>query len=168
MCSIRAFLKLGKKNEGLWSIVQLLFFSIFSGKQKRGAMISFCGFYIFGLPVSALLMFYVRIDIFGFWIGIIVAETVTNALLFVLIQRFNWERQARAAAIRIQFNSKNATATIATVTDLNGKSNEIKEEQSIAADENNWKRSCGIKILILLLLVCFLIAGIITSIVIRL
>ena len=130
-------------------------------------MISFCGFYIFGLPVAAVLMFYVRIDIFGFWIGIIVAETVTNALLFTLIQRFNWERQAKAAAIRIQFNSKDATATIATVTDLNEKSNGIKEEQPTTTNENNWKKSLRIQILVLLLLVCFLIGGIITSIVIR-
>lgn len=151
------------------SIVQLLCcVLIFSGKQNRGAVVSFCGFYIFGIPVAALLMFYVRIDIFGFWIGIIVAETITNALLFTLIQRFNWEKQAKAASIRIQFNSKDATTTIATVTDLNGKSNETKQEESIVViDENNWKKSIRIKILVFLLLVCFLIAGIITSIVIR-
>lgn len=130
-------------------------------------MISLCGFYVVGIPVAALLMFYVRIDIFGFWIGIIAAETVTNALLFILIQRFNWEGQAKAASVRIQFNAKDGTTSIATVTDLNGKENEIKEEPSTTVDENHWKRSIQIKILVLLLLVCFLIAGIVTSIVIR-
>lgn len=138
-----------------------------SGQQKRGAVISLCGFYVFGMPIAALLMFYVRIDIFGFWIGIIVAETVTNALLFTLIQRFDWERQAKAASVRIQFNAKDATASIATVTDLNEKENEIKEKQPMTIDDNRWKRSIRIKIIVLLLLVCFLIAGIITSIVIR-
>ncbi|CAF4432244.1 unnamed protein product, partial [Rotaria magnacalcarata] len=37
------------------------------GKQKRSAMISFLGFYVFGIPVAAFLMFFVRIDIYGFW-----------------------------------------------------------------------------------------------------
>ena len=143
-------------------------FALCSGQQKRGAMISLCGFYVFGIPIAAVLMFYVRIDIFGFWIGIIAAETVTNALLFTLIQRFNWEGQAKAASIRIQFKTKDATTSIATVTDLNEKENEIKEEQQpTTTDENHWKRSIRIKILVFLLLVCFLIAGIVTSIVIR-
>jgi MATE family multidrug resistance protein len=145
-----------------------LVFVFFSGKQKRSAMISFGGFYLFGLPIAALLMFYVRIDIYGFWIGIIAAETVTNALLFTLVQRFNWERHAQAALIRINFNPKNATTNIAIVSIPNEKSNEIEKDLSIPTEEYKWRKSIGIKVLILLLFVCFLITGIITSILIPL
>jgi hypothetical protein len=145
-----------------------LFFFDFSGKQKRGAMISFGGFYLFGIPIAAFLMFYVRIDIYGFWIGIIAAETVTNALLFTLVQRFNWERHAQAAQIRIAFNPKNATTNIAIVSIPNKKPEEIEKDLPIATDESSWRKSIGIKSFVLFLCVCFLITGIITSILIPL
>jgi hypothetical protein len=138
----------------------------FSGKQKRGAIIAFCGFYLFGIPIAAFLMFFVRIDIYGFWIGIIAAETVTNTFLFILVQRFNWERHAKAALIRINFNPKNATANIATISITDDKSPKIKTESINNTDENNWMKLIQIKVFILLLFICFLIIGIVTSTVI--
>jgi len=135
----------------------------FSGKQKRGAIIAFCGFYLFGIPIAAFLMFFVRIDIYGFWIGIIAAETITNTLLFILVQRFNWERHAKAALIRINFNPKNATNNIATVsiTNENSQIDSIND-----TDQNSWMKLIRIKIFVLLLFICFLIIGIVTSTVI--
>ncbi|CAF2343498.1 unnamed protein product [Rotaria sp. Silwood2] len=129
------------------------------GKQKRGAMIAFFGFYVFGIPIAAFLMFYVRIDIYGFWIGIIAAETVTNTLLFMFIQRFNWERHAKAALIRIDFNPNN-TAMVSTNDE---KPDEINLDSKNDTYKNSTKKSIRIKIFILLLLILFLITGIITS-----
>jgi hypothetical protein len=131
-------------------------------------LIAFCGFYIFGIPIAAVLMFFVRIDIYGFWIGVIAAETVTNTLLFILVQRFNWERHAQAALVRINFNPKNATTNIATVSITDQKSEIIKTESTMDTDQNSWMKLIRIKLLILLLFICFLIIGIITSTVIPL
>ncbi len=113
-------------------------------------------------------MFFVRIDIYGFWIGVIAAETVTNTLLFILVQRFNWERHAQAALVRINFNPKNATTNIATVSITDQKSEIIKTESTMDTDQNSWMKLIRIKLLILLLFICFLIIGIITSTVIPL
>jgi len=131
-------------------------------------LIAFCGFYLFGIPIAAVLMFFVRIDIYGFWIGVIAAETVTNTLLFILVQRFNWECHAQAALVRINFNPKNATTNIATVSITDQKSEIIKTESTIDTDQNSWMKLIRIKLLILLLFICFLIIGIITSTVIPL
>jgi hypothetical protein len=108
-------------------------------------------------------MFFVRIDIYGFWIGIIAAETITNTLLFILVQRFNWERHAKAALIRINFNPKNVTTNIATVS-ITNENSQIDSINDI--DQNSWMKLIRIKIFVLLLFICFLIIGIVTSTVI--
>jgi hypothetical protein len=157
MLLIQALSKLG---EIVRESIVLLFFLDSSGKQKRGAIISFFGFYLFGIPLAGVLMFFVRIDIYGFWIGIIAAETVTNALLFILVQRFNWESHAKSALKRISFNPKNATAMISTVSTIDEKSQQLIQDST---DQTKWIKSLRIKLLILSLFICFLIAGIVTS-----
>ncbi|CAF3525731.1 unnamed protein product [Rotaria socialis] len=129
------------------------------GKQKRSAMISFLGFYVFGIPFAAFLMFSVRIDIYGFWIGVIIAETVTNIFLFLLIYRFNWESHAKAALVRIQFNTNN----ISIVTTVDGECQDTKINSRNDAEEIIPMESIGLKVLVLLLFILFFIAGIITS-----
>jgi hypothetical protein len=134
-----------------------------SGKQKRGAMIAFFGFYLFGIPLAAVLMFFVRLDIFGFWLGIIVAETITNTLLFILVQRFNWERHAKAALLRITFNPKTVTTDIATIPTSHDKPSEPNVVISSATDDTSWIKLIRTKLIVLLLLICVLIAGIVVS-----
>jgi hypothetical protein len=113
-------------------------------------------------------MFFVRIDIYGFWIGIIAAETVTNTLLFILVQRFNWEGHAKAALIRINFNPKTATTNIATIPITDEKSESIKTNSAINTDQTSWTKLIRMKLFILLLFICFLITGIVTSTIIPL
>ena len=145
----------------------LLFVSIsilfFSGKQKQSAMIAFIGFYLFGIPIAVLLMFFIRIDIYGFWIGIIVAETITNLLLFTCIQRFNWERHTKEALIRISFNPKDAATNMSVISTNNEVPSTITTNTRIDVNENTWTKTIGIKVFTLLLFVAFLVIGIITS-----
>ena len=109
-------------------------------------------------------MFLVRLDIYGFWIGLIAAETVTNTFLFILVQRFDWKRHADAALKRISFGPKNVETSISSVTNMD------KKSQATAADRepDNWVKLVRIKLLVFVLLICFLITGIITSTVIPL
>ncbi|CAF0755749.1 unnamed protein product [Adineta steineri] len=133
------------------------------GKQKRGAMISFIGFYFCGIPLAAVLMFFVRTDIYGFWLGIIAAETITNILLFILVQRFNWEHHAKAALIRINFNPKSATTNITTISITDDKAQSKESKSTTNTDQTSWIKLIRIKLIVLLLFICFLIAGIVTS-----
>jgi hypothetical protein len=67
-------------------------FLIFSGMQKYAAVILFVAFYFIGLPFSYLLMFVLHLDIYGFWLGMILGGMLINILLFYLIWRFDWHR----------------------------------------------------------------------------
>jgi uncharacterized membrane protein len=113
-------------------------------------------------------MFFVRIDIYGFWIGVITAETVTNTLLFILVQRFNWEGHAKAALIRINFNPKTATTNLTTISITNEKSEAIKTNSTTDTDQTSLMKLIRIKLFTLLLFICFLITGIVTSTIIPL
>ena len=135
-----------------------------SGQQKRGALIAFGGFYFFGIPLAVVLMFYTRLDIYGFWLGIIAAETVTNTLLFILVHRFNWERHAKAALVRIHFDPSSARADIATISAADEKSPPAVETHLGTGDDaTSWLQLLRTKSLVLFLLICFLIVGIVTS-----
>ena len=136
-----------------------------SGQQKRGALIAFGGFYLFGIPLAVYLMFYTRLDIYGFWLGIIAAETVTNTLLFILVHRFNWERHAKAALVRIHFDPNSARADIGTISTADEKSPPAVNTHLRHEDDNetSWLQLLRTKSLILFLLICLLIVGIVTS-----
>lgn len=109
-------------------------------------------------------MFVVHLDIYGFWLGIIAAETITNTLLFILIARFNWESHAKAALIRIKFNPNSKTNDISIVTSNNTNDEKMNKESLNDSENDNISiKSLGIKISVLSLFIIFLIAGIITS-----
>ncbi|CAF1221645.1 unnamed protein product [Didymodactylos carnosus] len=70
------------------------------GKQAKGAIIAFLGFYAIGIPLAGVFMFVVKIDIYGFWAGYATGRVFTNILLFVLIKRFDWKHIADFASSR--------------------------------------------------------------------
>ncbi|CAF5101893.1 unnamed protein product, partial [Rotaria sp. Silwood1] len=62
------------------------------GQQKYAAMVSFIGFYIIGLPMAYIFMFIIHMehmDIYGYWIGMIIASSVIAGILFVFIWHLN-------------------------------------------------------------------------------
>ncbi|KAF9673954.1 hypothetical protein SADUNF_Sadunf10G0077400 [Salix dunnii] len=71
------------------------------GWQHIGAYVNLGAFYLLGIPVAALLAFWLNLGGMGLWIGIqIGAFTQTVSLSFVA-RRTNWEKQARMARERI-------------------------------------------------------------------
>jgi len=125
------------------------------GQQKRGAFVALIGFYLFGIPTAFILMFICRFDIFGFWIGIIVAETVTNTFLFILVQRFHWESHSNKALKRILLNSTN----IQTENPVSSDDIEFESDKKPIS----WSELLRVKILIFCVFVIFFIFGIFTS-----
>jgi MATE family multidrug resistance protein len=116
-------------------------------------MISLIGFYVFGIPLAAILMFFVKTDIYGFWIGIIVAETITNTFLLILISRFNWEKHSNAAVIRIDFNPSKKQQELCSTDAISMPNNDESLFQLIK-----------IKLVILIVFLCLLAIGVFISI----
>ena len=103
--------------------------------QKYACIILLIGFYFIGLPLSYIFMFVIHLDIYGFWLGMISAETVTNLLLFILIWHFDWniisgKTQKRIHALMESKLPRNSTLS------LNGEEEEHIELLQIEFREN--------------------------------
>ncbi|CAF4334985.1 unnamed protein product, partial [Rotaria sp. Silwood2] len=81
------------------------------GQQKYAAIVSFVGLYIIGLPMAYIFMFIIHMDIYGYWIGMIVASSAIAGILFVFIWRLDWNAMAQIAIDRIHFDKTLETVT---------------------------------------------------------
>ncbi|KMT08176.1 hypothetical protein BVRB_6g142990 [Beta vulgaris subsp. vulgaris] len=71
------------------------------GWQHIGAYVNLGAFYIFGIPIAALLGFWVDMKGRGLWIGILLGAFVQTTLLAIITISTNWEEAARKALQRI-------------------------------------------------------------------
>lgn len=62
------------------------------GKQKYGATLQLIGYYMIGLPVSAMTGFGLRWNLKGLWTGISVAMIVVASLEAVYLRSIDWEQ----------------------------------------------------------------------------
>ncbi|XP_042984910.1 protein DETOXIFICATION 12-like isoform X1 [Carya illinoinensis] len=72
-----------------------------SGWQHIGAYVNLGAFYLCGIPVAAVLGFWVQLRGRGLWIGIQTGSFVQTLLLFTITICTNWEKQASKARERI-------------------------------------------------------------------
>jgi MATE family multidrug resistance protein len=73
------------------------------GRQLTGLLANVIGYYIIGLPVGALLAFYVGWRVAGLWWGLIIGLVVVSAGYIVyLAVLVDWNKEVELAAKRIQ------------------------------------------------------------------
>uniref|UniRef100_A0A8C2PYR2 Multidrug and toxin extrusion protein n=1 Tax=Cyprinus carpio TaxID=7962 RepID=A0A8C2PYR2_CYPCA len=63
-----------------------------SGQQKIAAVINFFGYYCIGLPIGTSLMFAAKLDVVGFWLGLLICTCVQSSFFIAVIFKLNWER----------------------------------------------------------------------------
>ncbi|XP_031265260.1 protein DETOXIFICATION 14-like [Pistacia vera] len=71
------------------------------GWQDLGAYVNLVAYYLCGIPVAAILGFWLQLRGQGLWIGIQVGAFVQSVLLAILTSCQNWEKQAVKARERI-------------------------------------------------------------------
>ncbi|XP_065881759.1 protein DETOXIFICATION 12-like isoform X3 [Euphorbia lathyris] len=71
------------------------------GFQHIGAYVNLGAFYLCGIPVAALLGFWVKLRGIGLWIGVQVGAFTQTLLLALVTSSTNWEKQATKARQRI-------------------------------------------------------------------
>ncbi|KAL7240303.1 hypothetical protein ACSBR2_006041 [Camellia fascicularis] len=71
------------------------------GWQHIGAYVNLGAFYLVGIPIAAILGFWVQLRGKGLWIGIQVGALVQSIMLFLITSFTNWEKQATQARERL-------------------------------------------------------------------
>ncbi|XP_069396197.1 multidrug and toxin extrusion protein 2 [Delphinus delphis] len=71
-----------------------------AGKQKMGALLNAIGYYVFGFPLGASLMFAANHGIIGLWSGLTACVFFQTLFYLVYIWRINWNRAAEQAQVR--------------------------------------------------------------------
>ncbi|KAL9648650.1 hypothetical protein ABK040_016280 [Willaertia magna] len=68
------------------------------GKQTITAISNLAAYYVFGLPVGALLAFLAGWDLVGIWLGLSVGVIVVGILMFsYIVFRIDWEKESKLA-----------------------------------------------------------------------
>ncbi|CAI0449067.1 unnamed protein product [Linum tenue] len=70
------------------------------GWQNLGAYVNLTAYYICGVPLSAILGFWMQLRGPGLWIGIQIGSLLQNILLIVITCRTDWEKEANKAIER--------------------------------------------------------------------
>ncbi|KAL7171063.1 hypothetical protein ACSBR2_035846 [Camellia fascicularis] len=78
------------------------------GWQHIGAYVNLGAFYLCGIPIAAILAFWVQLRGKGLWIGIQAGAFVQTIMLAIITRSTNWDKQATQARQRI-FDGKSST-----------------------------------------------------------
>ncbi|KAI8519871.1 hypothetical protein Bbelb_031280 [Branchiostoma belcheri] len=70
------------------------------GKQKLGAIITFSGYYVLGLPFIAIFMFKLHLGVKGLYFGLGIATIFQCVSFLITIARTDWVQEARKAQDR--------------------------------------------------------------------
>jgi hypothetical protein len=158
--------------------------------QRYAAIFLFIGFYIIGLPSAYIFMYIFDMDIFGFWTGMILAETLIDILLFILIWDFNFNTFSKNAEENIRLTDPSISVrndSLASIntdehmrllpytsnqkdneninehsTELTQSNNEEEDSNGTASNESLFKL-VAIKLLVLIPLLCLFILSFINS-----
>ena len=68
-----------------------------TGMQKIGATVNLVGYWVLGVPLSAVLGFKLGWGVFGFWVGVGLTSVLQAVVIYLVVSRFNWEGLARRA-----------------------------------------------------------------------
>ena len=62
-----------------------------SGQQKTGAVVTWIAYWVLGIPITCLMVFYFTLGNQGIWIGPTVACTFNTAAYLTLFNRIDWK-----------------------------------------------------------------------------
>ncbi|KAK6134253.1 hypothetical protein DH2020_031989 [Rehmannia glutinosa] len=71
------------------------------GWQHIGAYINLAAFYLFGIPIAAILGFWLNFRGKGLWIGVLSGASLQTVMLAIITSCTNWEKQAAKARERL-------------------------------------------------------------------
>ncbi|XP_075485518.1 protein DETOXIFICATION 29-like [Primulina tabacum] len=76
--------------------------AIGAGWQALVAYVNIGCYYLFGIPLGLIFGYAINMGVQGIWYGMITGTTVQTVILFFIVYRTNWNKEASAAAQRIK------------------------------------------------------------------
>ncbi|XP_011087098.1 protein DETOXIFICATION 30 [Sesamum indicum] len=76
--------------------------AIGAGWQSLVAYVNVACYYLFGIPVGLLMGYKLKWGVQGIWCGMVLGTVVQTLILFWIVYRTNWNKEASAAAKRIK------------------------------------------------------------------
>ncbi|KAL6562668.1 Protein DETOXIFICATION 29 [Orobanche gracilis] len=76
--------------------------AIGAGWQALVAYVNIACYYIFGIPLGLILGYAVNMGVKGIWYGMVAGTLVQTLILFWIVHKTNWQKEASAAAQRIK------------------------------------------------------------------
>ncbi|KAI4898726.1 hypothetical protein NFI96_024105, partial [Prochilodus magdalenae] len=81
-----------------------------TGQQKIAAIANLFGYYCIGLPLSIALTFPAKLQVAGFWLGLLIAVFLLSIFFIIIIFKLNWKKMTEEAIERAGMG-KNVTHT---------------------------------------------------------
>ncbi|XP_065137107.1 multidrug and toxin extrusion protein 1-like [Paramisgurnus dabryanus] len=106
-----------------------------SGQQKIAAAANFFGYYCIGLPLGIALVFAAKLDVVGFWLGLLICECLQSSFFIAVIFKLNWEKLTEEAVERAGKSKVSDTTTPDVPNNLEFAARTIAR-QSENGDEN--------------------------------
>ncbi|CAI9092997.1 OLC1v1028392C1 [Oldenlandia corymbosa var. corymbosa] len=76
--------------------------AIGAGWQALVAYVNIACYYVFGIPLGLLLGYKINMGVKGIWYGMVTGTVVQTIVLFYIVYRTNWNKEASFAAKRIR------------------------------------------------------------------
>ncbi|KAI4898725.1 hypothetical protein NFI96_024104 [Prochilodus magdalenae] len=79
-----------------------------SGQQRIAAVANLVGYYCIGLPLGVSLMFAAKLEILGFWLGLLICVCIQSTFFIIVIFKLNWKRLTKE--VKESLNGNNVSA----------------------------------------------------------
>ncbi|PWZ09771.1 Protein DETOXIFICATION 33 [Zea mays] len=76
--------------------------AIGAGWQSLVAFVNVGSYYLVGLPLAAVFGFKLKLDATGIWVGVLIGTVLQTMVLFVILSRTKWQKEAMLAEERIR------------------------------------------------------------------
>uniref|UniRef100_A0A1I8HYF4 Multidrug and toxin extrusion protein n=1 Tax=Macrostomum lignano TaxID=282301 RepID=A0A1I8HYF4_9PLAT len=72
-----------------------------SGRQFIGAVVNLIAYYAVAIPIGIPLSLLTKMEIRGFWVGLLIGLSFETVVFWIIIWRTNWEKEVLVAASRV-------------------------------------------------------------------
>ncbi|PIN17376.1 putative membrane protein, predicted efflux pump [Handroanthus impetiginosus] len=76
--------------------------AIGAGWQSLVAYVNIACYYLFGVPLGLLMGYKFKMGVQGIWCGMVVGTVIQTLILFLIVHKTNWNKEASVAAKRIK------------------------------------------------------------------